>query len=505
MFLKNKGININIQDVETFKSDTNINNKLRKGDSIGCFYIESPGMRQLLAKLDCKDYLTLVAASSIIRPGVSQSGMMEQYIFRHHNRDKFTYIHPKMEELLKETYGIMIYQEDVIKVGHEFGGLDKGKCDKLRKGMSGKSRGINPFIELHPEYLKNCKERGYSDEVTNEVWRQMQSFSGYSFSKAHSASFAVESYQSLYLKTYFPMEFMVAVMNNDGGFYPKEVYYRELVKTGAKMCAPCVNNSDVLTNIKDTTVHLGLYLVKTLQSDFINAIIEERNKNGLYKDLIDFIERLAPDMEQLNILIRIDAFRFTRKNKKELLWEANFLQKKNKKTLHAPKLFKEKPFEFSLPQLSQHYLDDAIDEVELIRFPLCNPFELVDADPKQFITADELHKHIGKTVTVLAYLVVIKESRTRHNEDMIFGTFYDYKMQWLDTIHWPAILKQYPLTSKGFYKITGKVTSNYGVNSIEVTECTKLGIKTKGQKENDLFAEIKDFKESGEPQYQRVA
>jgi DNA polymerase III alpha subunit len=333
----------------------------------------------------------------------------------------------------------------------------------------------------------------------------MESFSCYFFSKAHSASFAVESYQSLFLRTYYPMEFYVAVMNNNGGFYSKEVYYHELLKTGAHVLPPCVNNSDILTNIKDTTVHLGFYLIKDLENNFITAIVHDRNERGKYKDLMDFIDRLNPDLEQLNRLVRIGAFRFTGKNKKELLWEANSLHKKHISSSQNLKLFEEKPVNFVLPQLTQHYLDDALDEIELINFPLRNPIQLVDDETDNYTTAEQLKEHIGKTVTMLLYLVTIKESITKHKDMMNFGTFYDHKMQWVDTIHWPSVLKQYPLTGKGFYKITGKVTCNYGVHSIEVLECFKVGIKSKAQKANDLFSQIKDFKPGYEPLYQNVA
>jgi DNA-directed DNA polymerase III PolC len=190
---ENRNEEIDITHVEKFKKDRNIASRIRNADTIGCFYIESPGMRQLLQKLECNDYLTLVAASSIIRPGVAQSGMMKQYIYRHHHPHDFNYLHPKIQELLKETYGVMVYQEDVIKVAHYFAGLDMAEADVLRRAMSGKYRGHKEFEKIRNNFFANCKEKGYDDALTAEVWRQIESFGGYSFSKAHSASFAVES------------------------------------------------------------------------------------------------------------------------------------------------------------------------------------------------------------------------------------------------------------------------------------------------------------------------
>src|SRR3954452_15398544 len=175
---ENKNISINIHEIEKFKKDKKVAAQIRNADTIGCFYIESPGMRQLLKKLRCDDYITLVAASSIIRPGVSQSGMMKQYIYRFHNPDKFEYLHPKMEELLKETYGVMVYQEDVIKVAHHFAGLDMGEADVLRRAMSGKYRGQKGFEKIRERFFSNCRSYGYPDHITSEVWRQIESFGG---------------------------------------------------------------------------------------------------------------------------------------------------------------------------------------------------------------------------------------------------------------------------------------------------------------------------------------
>ncbi len=157
----------------------------------------------------------------------------------------------------------------------------------------------------------------------------MESFAGYSFNKAHSASFAVESYMNLYLKTYYPKEFMVAVINNFGSFYSRELYFLELLKVGGDIKAPCVNNSDEYTNIRGNEVYVGFIHIKGLQTKLTETIIEERKASGTYLHLPDFIERANAGLEQINTLISVGAFYFTGKSKKRLLWEANFLQKKN--------------------------------------------------------------------------------------------------------------------------------------------------------------------------------
>ncbi|HRI20246.1 MAG TPA: PHP domain-containing protein, partial [Panacibacter sp.] len=487
---RNKNISINIHEVEKFKQDKNLAAKIRNADTIGCFYIESPAMRQLLKKLRCDDYITLVAASSIIRPGVAQSGMMKQYIYRYHHPNNFEYLHPKMKELLEETYGVMVYQEDVIKVAHHFAGLDMGEADVLRRAMSGKYRGHKHFEQIRAKFFVNCKERGYPDSLSNEVWRQIESFGGYSFSKAHSASFAVERYQSLFLKTYYPMEFMVAVINNFGGFYSRELYFHELKRTGAVIHLPCVNQSSNLTSIHGIDVYMGFIHVQGLEETLITNIIEERNRNGNYMHLQDFIERITPGIEQLNILIRIGAFRFTQKNKKELLWEANFLQKKNSKHNTASVLFTDKPRTFNLPVLQQQPLDDAIDEIELLGFPLCNVFELANDDISKYIPAVSIEKYLGKEVQVLGYLITSKPAHTIKNETMYFHTFIDAAGDWLDTVFFPQVARFGNVTGKGFYAMKGRVLEEFGVYSVDVHYCKKIGIKERTQKANELTEKL---------------
>jgi DNA polymerase-3 subunit alpha len=477
---QNKSIDIDIHQVESFKADKQVAAKIRAADTVGCFYIESPAMRHLLKKLRCDDYLTLVAASSIIRPGVAQSGMMRQYIFRFHNPGKFEYLHPKMEELLEETYGVMVYQEDVIKVAHHFAGLDMAEADVLRRAMSGKYRTNTQLMMIREKFFANCRLFGYNDALSAEVWRQIESFGGYSFSKAHSASFAVESYQSLYLKTYYPMEFMVAVINNFGGFYHTELYFHELKRTGALVLPPCVNNGHFFTSIQGTTVYTGFVHVQGMEDKTIQHILQEREKNGAYLNLQNFIERTSITLEQLNILIRAGSLRFTGRNKKELLWEANFLQKKNKQ--HVPahvSLFKEPPMEFTLPQLRQHPWDDALDEIELLGFPLCNVWELVDVDTAQYAASEDLPRLLNQSVDLIGYYVTTKPVRTAKGEMMFFGTFLDKHGDWLDTVHFADSARQYPLQGKGFYVLSGKVVEEFGVYSVEVSFCRKTGIKTR--------------------------
>jgi DNA polymerase-3 subunit alpha len=210
----------------------------------------------------------------------------------------------------------------------------------------------------------------------------------------------------------------------------------------------------------------------------VEQILEERRNHGDYLHLQDFIERTAAGLEQLNTLISIGAFRFTGKSKKHLLWEANFLQKKNQPQLHnGPALFHEAPVEFILPELVDTRLDDLYDQIEILGFPLTNPFELVDDHPEKYIRAADLHLHKGKIVSALTYFIARKHVVTKYNDEMFFGTFVDAELDWIDTVHFPDSAKNFPLHDSGFYRITGKVAEDFGVHSIEVNKMEKVGHK----------------------------
>jgi hypothetical protein len=165
------------------------------------------------------------------------------------------------------------------------------------------------------------------------------------------------------------------------------------------------------------------------------------------------------------------------KNKKELLCEANFLQKKQSKPGTGRHLFQSEPVQFTLPSLIQHPLDDAIDEIELLGFPLCNVFELVDDDPDQYVPAKDIKAFTGTAVKVLGYLITTKSVNTIKNELMYFGTFIDAAGDWLDTVHFPDTQQNFPLQGKGFYSMHGVVVEDFGVFSVEVKYCKKVGIK----------------------------
>ena len=472
---ENRGEDIDIHNIKAFKEDDRIKQHLRTGHTMGCFYVESPAMRMLLAKLQAETYLSLVAASSIIRPGVARSGMMREYVLRFRRLERRKDAHPVMWELMQDTFGIMVYQEDVIKVAHYFAGLTLSESDVLRRGMSGKFRSRDEFAKVRDKFFSNCRSKGYEEKVTAEVWHQIESFAGYSFSKGHSASYAVESYQSLFLKAYFPKEFMVGVINNFGGFYQTEYYIHEARMCGANIQLPCVNRSRYLTTIYQDDIYLGFIHMRELEQRTVEQLAIERNNDGPFLNLADFMKRVPVSVEQLRLLIRIGAFRFTGRTKKELLWDIHLLLGNRKKTQPRRELFAMESRDFTLPELHYDDFEDAMDEIELLGFPVSNtPFDLLRDPTDNGVRASDLMGLIGETVSLQGYMVTIKNTTTVKGDRMHFGAFLDRSGQFFDTTHFPIIAKNYPFRGRGVYLVTGKVTEEFDFPSIEVEAMEKL-------------------------------
>jgi DNA polymerase-3 subunit alpha len=465
-----------IHDIKRFKEDELVKQNLRIANAIGCFYIESPAMRQLMIKLQVDNYLGLVAASSVIRPGVAQSGMMRQYIQRYRNPEKRKEAHPVLLKIMPETYGVMVYQEDVIKVAHYFAGLDLGEADVLRRGMSGKYRSREEFQAVKDKFFNNCKAKGYTYELTADVWRQIESFAGYAFAKGHSASYAVESYQSLFLKSYFPLEFMVAVLNNGGGFYSTEFYVHEARMQGARIIAPHLNKSDYLAKIEGDTIYLGFNQVKDLEEGIIHALLRERQK-GHFDSVENLVKRVPISLDQLSLLIRVGAFSFLKENKKALLWKAHFLLGNTGKSKVENLLFEPTVKDYTLPDITHTRLEDMYDEMALLGFPLSSPFALLETIPTGITQGSEMKNYINKRVEMIGYLVHIKNTSTLRKERMQFGTFVDQAGAFIDSVHFPPVAKKYPFTGRGIYHLYGRVVEDFGALSLEVDRMVKLGYR----------------------------
>ncbi len=471
---ENHKIEIDIHNVKPFMQDAKIKDMLRTGNTLGCFYIESPAMRGLLTKLKADDYLRLVAASSIIRPGVSKSGMMREYILRFRNEDlrqKAKDKLPELYHLLEETYGVMVYQEDVIKVAHLFADLSLDEADTLRKSMSWKTHYKGMMMTIRDKFFNNCLVKGYSLDTTTQIWNQIESFGNFAFAKGHSASYAIESYQALYLKAYYPLEYMVATINNGGGFYNRAIYINEARLHGAQIIPPCINNSLLQSTLKGNVIYLGIELISSLSPTQQQQLISNRQQNGPYISLVNLIKRLNLTQDESASLIKIGALKSIHPNNKVLLWQ-NYLHFHPQSVSNTPQLFPNtNNQEVKTPHFTNSPIDEVFDQYYILGFSLHSPFKVLANTPSIKTRAKDLPHLQNQNITIIGSYVAIKEVHTTAEQTMYFGTFLDQDGHIFDTIHFPGNSKNNKLPrSKGIncYKISGKVINEYDFISIDV-------------------------------------
>src|SRR5258706_8479476 len=285
---------------------------------------------------------------------------------------------------------------------------------------------------------------------------------------------------------------MVGVINNFGGFYKTEFYFHEARMNGAGIEAPCINHSEHLTAIEGVTIYVGFIHLKSLETQVAQSIAPEREKNGVFRSLHHFLTRIKLGLEQVRILIRIGAFRFTAKTKQQLLWEAMlyFSERKANQLPSSDPLFLTEPKEYPLPYLERNPLEDAFDEMMLLGFPMLQPFRLLPDEDRGDTLATELAQKLGRHVHLVGYVVTTKDTRTIDNKPMHFGTFYDRVGEVFDTVHFPNIAQRYPFRGRGFYSIKGKVVEDFRVSLVEVDFMHKLPIINPRVPEHDRVTTV---------------
>lgn len=291
---------------------------MQRGDTSAVFQFESSGMRDIMKQIKPDRFEDLIAIISLYRPGPMDN--IPTFINRKHGREKIEYLHPDLAPILDETYGIMVYQEQVMKIAQVLGGYTLGGADKLRKVMGKKLRDEIPH--QREMFTKGAIEKGIDADVAGTIFDQMEKFASYGFNKSHAAAYSLISYQTAYLKAHYPVEFMCAVMDFDIANTEKISFYTdEVKKMGFKVLPPNINRSNSLFSVEDGNIRFALAGIKGVGESNMAAIVQERNKNGIYKSLSDFVHRT--DIKQINRkqieqLIKAGAFDCLDKNRGKL-------------------------------------------------------------------------------------------------------------------------------------------------------------------------------------------
>lgn len=442
----------------------------RRGDTIGVFYTESPSIRQLQRKCRTGDFDHLVIHSSIIRPAANR--YIREYV-RRLRGGRYVPLHPILEEVLRETRGIMVYQEDVSRIAMAMAGFTASDADLLRKILSKKRPG-GKLEDYHERFRAGAKNRGVPEPVIDEVWQMIMSFSGYSFCKPHSASYALLSFKSAYLRAHYPAEFIAAVLSNQGGYYSAFEYVSEARRMGLRVLMPDINESRREYRGVNRSVRVGLMQLKGLHEAALDAVLHERRKRP-FVSLADFLDRVDIDVADVKVLIKSGAFDSIAagSTRPELIWQAlAWHEARTARRAVARTLFRDIP-PVTPPRVPQYGSRTILEhELETLGFLISrHPLSLYSGPLSKirYVRGVDLPRHVGKRITTIGWWVTGKLISTKNDEPMEFISFEDTSALY-ETVFFPEAYARFchMLNRSRPYVLTGKVDEEFGVCTLVV-------------------------------------
>ena len=489
---------IPLDDEETFKLFT-------RGDTTGLFQFESPGMKKHLRALQPNRFEDLVAMNALYRPGPME--YIPSFIRRKHGEEPIEYDHPMMEPYLKDTYGITVYQEQVMLQSRALGLFTRGQSDTLRKAMGKKKFELlaelkGKFVEgckNNPDFVQGAKEKGKDvEELVNKIWGDWEAFASYAFNKSHSVCYAYIAYQTGFLKAHYPAEFMAANLSNNLSDITKvTVFMDECKRMGLSVLAPDVNESynDFTVN-SHGQIRFGMAAIKGVGEAAVEKIIEEREKNGPYKDVYDFFERIdyksvnKKTIENLVTAGGLDSFGYHRAQYLHLVDATttvldnlvNYGQKNQQDSMNLQAtLFGELDgFEVTKPNIPDcepwHDYEKSKKEKELIGIYLTShPLDPYKLEMQLLCTpVEELNSGLetfkGKEINIAGIITAKREGKTKTGKDFGILTLEDfsgtYELAFFGKDY--TDFRQYFIDETAIY-VKGKVGPKWGKEGNELT------------------------------------
>jgi error-prone DNA polymerase len=456
---------------------------LRRGDTMGVFYVESPAMRQLQQKTHRGDFEHLVIHSSIIRPAANR--YIREYLKRLHGTP-YQPLHPSLREALAETYGILVYQEDVLQVAMTLAGFDVAEADGLRKVLSRKSP--SRLADYHRRFHEGCRARGIPAAVIDAAWDMFASFAGYSFCKPHSASYALVSFKSAYLKAHHPAEFMAAVVSNGGGYYTSFAYLSEARRMGLTLLGLDINASEWRYVGRGETVRVGFQQLQGVRAETLHALLEERKRHGWFTSVDDLLRRVRLGPAEAAMLVKSGALDTLAGplNRPQLLWEVEARLRtgptagggKTGQRVLAASLARHRVTAPSIPDFTPRQKWD--HEVETLGFvlsvhPLRCCAHALRHFPRPAVPARTLSRHVGRTVWVLGWPITRKEILTQAGESMEFVSFED-QTALFEAVLFPEAFRRYcqELDMDRPYGLYGRVEADFGAFNLTIQRLVPL-------------------------------
>ncbi len=406
---------------------------LISGGARAVHHIESPAMTNLCRECNVCDIDTLIAIVSVIRPGAANQGKKLAFTRRYQGFEPITYPHPSLEPVLRDAFGLVVYEEHILQICEAFAGLDPGRADVLRRALNKQKRAV--IAEIQKEFFASARARGHDEGKIAEVWELVAGFAGYAFCKAHSTAYGVEAYQAAWLKRNYPAEFMAAVLTNGKGFYDPLVYVLESYRLGLKFLPPTVNEPGPQFTVHGEAIRVPLTNAKGLSERTVKRLLTERAR-GEFTSLTDFHRRVQPSPEEMEIMIRTGACDEFGASRTRQFWESQRLAKgRREETPHLE-------FDFDagtntvagffaahpalLREPTRHERLEA--ERELFGYAVSgHPLELfADVAWDTYCPVARMGAHLGETIVACGLVV---EQRTHHQitgEPMKFLTLADW-------------------------------------------------------------------------------
>ena len=428
---------------------------LRSGRSLGCFQLESPAMRGLLKKMRIERLDDIVAAISLIRPGPAEGGMKDVYVKRRAGLEPVSYPHPALEPILRETYGVLVYQEQVLLAAQAVAGLSLGEADILRKAMT-KKRSTQTLVQFRKAFLRGAERQGVSRQIADGIFEWLTHFASYGFNKAHSATYGILAYQTAFLKRHFPLEYMLALLNNPGGYYPQFAYVEEARRLGIRLLPPDIARSQAGFSPEGNGIRVGLSSIVGLSRAAVQRILSERQKEPFH-NLYDFLLRSRVNQAEAESLIQTGALACLDVSEPNLLARTRIFFKNKRRAQIVERL----TAELNLPPYTKR--QRVLHELHFLRFAVTeHPLRLFleTQRPEKYVLSTELEKFKDREVTILGWGVISRRIVTAKRQSMKFLTVEDPEGI-VEVILFPDVYRRYArlLQGRGPFQITGKVQS----------------------------------------------
>jgi DNA polymerase III alpha subunit len=437
---------------------------LSAGDSLGVFQCESPGMRQLLRAIKVKNKKDAAIALSLIRPGPASGGMKTEFIERYVNKKPFTYLHPRMENVLGGTFGVMLYQEDVMRIAVDVAGYSIAEADRFRSEVSKKvsatrlQRQYEDFVYFRAERL------GVDRQTAEAIWEQILKFAAYSYCKAHATVYANIAWQTAYLKAHYPQQFYTAILNNHHGMYPLRVYAWDAIRHGIRILPPHVNKSDIEWRPEGKAIRAGLNIIKGLSINTMNEIVSQRN-HRLFTDVADLRIRVRFRGPELPNLIHLGACDGLGLSRPYMLMRLRFTP------INPHQLLLFDIYKAPRKAFSDYSRTEKLNaEVDLTGIPFSiHPAVLLNT---KHTDASRLSKYIDRQVTVAGYLAAARLAKTNDGKVMGFVTLED-SSGLAEVTFFPDQIEKYEslYAASGPVWVTGKVNEHLSSITVEATTC----------------------------------